>query len=263
MAKRSALVVFAALSAAGLGSCDKGITPADTVARTTQSSEGCVTEPAAKLRAVFHYLHRLNESEIRSGNLAADRTRIDDVRKFAVQMVDEHASADQKLVDLARRERIDLASFPPTDPIHAAALRFVGDEDLADVAPPAFDAAYIASQAEIHTVALKVIDEGQRLAAGDLKALLDDAHDMSSQHRDHATLLMQDFHFGPRGIGGGPAHDTDTSGDSVRAKSDVSRRHRGMNEPTSSSRTSDDPLAMDGGTWPPATSPPDRMAEPR
>jgi len=260
MTKRTAFVVLAALSTAGLGSCDKGITPADTVARTP---EGCVTEPAAKLRAVFHYLHRLNESEIRSGNLAADRTRIDEVRRFAVQMVDEHASADQKLVDLARRERIDLGSFPPTDPIHAAALRFVGDEDLADVAPPAFDTAYIASQAEIHSVALKVIDEGQRLAAGDLKALLDDAHEMSSQHRDHATLLMQDFHFGPRGIGGGPVRDSEMSGDSVRAKSDIARRHRGMNESASTSRHLDDPLAMDGGTWPPVTSPPDRMAEPR
>jgi predicted outer membrane protein len=263
MAKRTALVVLAFASAAGLGSCDKGITPADTSAPARRSPEGCFTEPAAKLQAVFHYLHRLNESEIRSGNLAADRTGIDDIRKFAVQMVDEHATADQKLVDLARREHIDLSSFPPTNPIHAAALRFVGDENLADVAPAVFDAAYVASQTEIHTVALKVIDEGQRLAAGDLKSLLDDAHEMSSQHRDHASLLMQDFHFGPRGIGGGPVRDSDMSGDSVRARNDLSRRHRGMNESSSASRSPDDPLAMDGGAWPPVTSPPDRMAEPR
>jgi putative membrane protein len=262
MVKRSRVLFAVASVAVGaaLGSCDKGTTPADRSA-PNRTPEGCFAEPAAKLSAVFDYLHRLNESEVRSGNLAANRSKIDDVRSFAVRMVDEHAAADQKLVDLARRERIDVGSFPPSDPIHSAALRFVVDEDLTDVAPIAFEAAYLASQAELHGIALKVIDEGLRVAAGDLKALLEDAREMSSQHREHANLLLQDFRFVPRAVGGGPVHasDTRTSTDLSSGQTDLNRRRRSVGEPPSASRQSDDPLGLDGGAWPPVTSPPDRM----
>ena len=88
MVKRSRVLFAVASVAVGaaLGSCDKGTTPADPSA-PNRTPEGCFTEPAAKLRAVFHYLHRLNESEVRSGNLAADRSKIEDVRSFAVRMV--------------------------------------------------------------------------------------------------------------------------------------------------------------------------------
>lgn len=269
MAKRTAIFVCAV--AAGLCGCDRGATPAEPTAPTTRAPEGCATEPAAKVRAVFHYLHRLNESEVRSGNLAADRTRLDEVRKFAVQMVDEHAAADQKLVDLARRESIDIASFSPMDPIHAAALRFIGDEDLANISPPAFDAAYVTSQVELHAIAVKVIDEGQRVAAGDVKSLLDDARDMSAEHLDHATLLLQDFRFSPRGVGGGPVRESDTSSDLTSGQPSAPHRKRSVSEspatshPSDESRANDDsrpsadPLALDGGVWPPVTAPPERI----
>src|SRR5438128_2403876 len=110
MTKRSALAVWALASIAAIGSCDRGTT---SNRATTAKQEDGVTEPAAKLRAVFQYLHQMNESEIRSGNLAADRTEVPDVKKFATRMATEHATADQKLVDLMRREHLDTSWAPP------------------------------------------------------------------------------------------------------------------------------------------------------
>ncbi len=200
-----------------------------------QSEEACATEPAAKLRAVFRYLHETNEAEIRAGNVTADRTTIPDVRQYATSMVSEHVVADQKLVDLARRERIGIETVPPADPIHAAALRYTAAEEqgLQELSLSSLDVVYVASSADQHGFALEVIEQGQRVASGDVKTLFDEAREMTARHRDHAIILMQDLRFAPHAIGGGPVHDFDF----------------------------DEPTRVDGGIWPPVTAPPERTPE--
>jgi predicted outer membrane protein len=233
MAQRIPIAVYALASAAAIAGCDRG--PSVDGSARKQPEEACATEPAAKLRAVFRYLHETNEAEIRAGNVTADRTTIPDVRQYATNMVAEHAVADQKLVDLARRERIGIETVPPADPIHAAALRYatVEEQGLQELAPSSLDVVYVASTAEQHGFALEVIEQGQRVATGDVKSLFDEAREMTSRHRDHALILMQDLHFVPRAIGGGPVHDFD----------------------------SDEPTRPDRGIWPPVTAPPERTPD--
>jgi putative membrane protein len=207
MRKRSPVVIFALASAALLAaSCDRGPTQAERSSTEKQSRELCPIESPDKIRAVFQYLHRANENEIRLGNLAGDRTQFPDIKHFATQMVSEHAAADQKLVDLARRENIDLTPIAPVDPIHAADLRLGVDEEqtMQTVSSDAFDLAYLASQAGHHALLVKISDEGQKVAGGDVKSLLENAREMASRHHGHALVLMQDFRFVPRAIGGGP-----------------------------------------------------------
>jgi len=232
------IAVFALASAIVVG-CDRGRPPDGSAQK--QPEEACATEPTPKLRAVFRYLHQLNEAEISSGNVAADRTQIPEVRQYATSMVSEHAMADQKLVDLARRERLGIETAPPADPIHAAALRYVAvqEEGLQELSPASLDVMYVASSAEQHGLLLEVIEQGQRVATGDVRSLLDEARDMTVRHRDRAVMLMQDLRFAPRAIGGGPKEDfggpaEDFEGDSTR---------------------------LDGGIWPPVTAPPERTPD--
>jgi putative membrane protein len=216
--------------------------------------EACVTAPAAKTRAVFHYLHRMHESEIRAGNLAADRTRNADVRRLAKRMVADHVTADQKLVDLARREKIDLATLMPADPVHAAALRLAtaDEQEMQELSSDALDVVYVATEAEKHGFTLEIVDQGEKVAAGDVKSLLDESHDMAARHHDAAVMLMQDLHFAPSAVGGGPA-----SGDDDAEIESPTLRDRKRHDTRPTRRG--DPMALDGGVWPPVTAPPERM----
>jgi hypothetical protein len=249
MAKRTTVAIFAIAASAVMGSCDKR--PAS---ETTASprEETCLLGPAAKLRAVLYYLHRAHESEIRAGNLVADRTMVPDVRALAKRTVADHLTADQKLIDLARRERIDLTTLGAADPVHAAALRLAGsdEEEMQELSSDALDVVYVATEAERQAFTLEVIDQGEKVAAGDVKSLLDEAHDMAARHHDRAVMLMQDMQFVvPRAVGGGPVRDEDTEVDpSRKPRRRESRPARAI-----------DPMRLDGGAWPPITTPPERM----
>lgn len=250
MSKRSLLAVIA-IGAAAIGSCERRAT-----APTPTSGEACTTEPPAKLRAVLHYLHRMHEAEIRSGNLAADRTLESDVRRLAVRMVAEHMTADQKLTDLARRERIDLDTQVPADPVHAAALRLAAadQEEMQELSNEALDVVYVTSEAEKQALLLEVVDQGEKFAEGDVKSLLDEAHDMAARHHDGAVMLMQDLRFVPRAVGGGPP---EKSGDAASSRNRSRRPSKSI--PLSDSPRLDDPMHLDAGTWPPVTAPPERI----
>jgi predicted outer membrane protein len=193
----------------------------------------------------------MHEHEIRAGNLAADRTLVSDVRHLAKRMVTDHITADQKLVDLARHERLDLSPLAPADPVHAAALKLAAaDEDeMQELSTEALDVVYVSGEADRHALLLEVVDQGEKVAAGEVKSLLDEAHDMAARHHDSAVMLMQDLHFYPRAVGGGPVDDEGPPATPSRA------RQRSESRPT----RRDDPMLLDGGVWPPITTPPERM----
>ena len=260
MAERTIVAVFALAFAPFVSSCESRMP--DRATREGQPAETCATEPAAKLRAVFQYLHQLNESEIRLGDLAADRTAVPQVRKFATQMATEHAAADQKLTDLARREHLDVSRLTPADPIHAAALKSAADEEteMQNLTAGSFDVVYVASQANQHRFALEVIEQGRRVAAGEPRSLLEDAREMASRHRDHANMLLQDLRFAPRGVGGGPQQDTGNDMERDQSRLETPRYPRVPTEP-GSGLSRDDPMRLDAGVWPPITTPPERMPE--
>jgi predicted outer membrane protein len=260
MGKLSAWAIFA-LAAGGVTaiSCDRGATPTERPGLDRQSLESCSNEPAAKVGAVLRYLHLSNEFEMRLGNLAANRTGMSEIRQFATQMVSEHASADQKLVDLARNDQIDLSAIPSLDPIHAALERVLADEEgrLQTVSGVMFDAAYLGPQSEQHEIALQAIEEAQSVATRDTKSFLDGEHEMASQHRDRALSIMQDLRFRPRAIGGGPPSTDESNvtsalpGPREKQRSAAPRPMPG--DPGAAS------TGKDAGIWPPLTTPPEEI----
>jgi putative membrane protein len=252
MAKRTKMTICVLTSAMVLVGCDTGTTMSERASAGREAVEECPTGSHAKIRTVFRYLHDANEAAMRMGNLAAERSPSNDIREFAQRMVSEHASADKELVELARRERIELAGGTPADPVHAALREFATERErrLQNVATNVFDAAYLGPQADQHLIALKVIEEATKVATGDVKWTLDKVHDAASQHREHALVLMQDLHFKARAIGGGPV----SSGESSRSASEIGARDRDQSGVRAAPRG-----ARDGGVWPPVTAPPDRI----
>jgi predicted outer membrane protein len=278
MGKRTTMLLLAA-STAMVANCETQSRPTShqPTELERQAQEACATEPASKLRAVLRQLHRQNEAEVRLGNLASDRTMAPSVTKFANEMVNERTTLDEKLLDLARRERLEIGAVPAADPIHAAAIRLVLDDEgaLESTSPKDFDVAYVTAQSERHNFAMKIIDEGLKVATGDIKSLLDSAREAASRHRDEALLLMEDLHFPSRAIGGGPVSPPVNPGKRETLRDDAAKsptRGRSGSTPDKSrvqdkSSVEDKPrfdrLGMDGGVWPPITTPPDIMRDPR
>ena len=170
-----------------------------------------VTEPStaklddtAKTNILLRQLHAANQEEIDLGKIAEDKAQNPDVKKFASDMVQEHTAGDQKLVDLAKRLNVDI-NASPTDPVQKV-LSSASDEckrSLKGQSGAQFDVAYFAPQVEKHTFALKLVEEAQKTASGDVKQLLDDVHSTVLSHLDHAKTVMRELTFSSA-VGGGP-----------------------------------------------------------
>jgi hypothetical protein len=119
-------------------------------------------------------------------------------------MVNDHTMADQKLTDLAKKSNIDL-NATSHDPIQQA-LQSASEEfkrGLRGMSGSQFEVAYAAPQVEMHGFVLKVIDEAQKTATGDVKKLLEETRPTVEMHLDHAKTLQRGLTFAPA-VGGGP-----------------------------------------------------------
>jgi putative membrane protein len=162
-------------------------------------------DDTAKTNMVLRQLHATNQAEIGTGKLAQERAQSSEIKEFATEMANEHASADQKLLDLAKRTSVDLTTTPQ-DPV-AAALSLAAEDRkraLGALTGNAFDVAFLGPQVDSHMFALRLIDEGERTATGDTKKLLQELRPTIEAHRDHAKSLDRGLTFSQTAIGGGP-----------------------------------------------------------
>ena len=75
-----------------------------------------------------------------------------------------------------------------------------------------FEVAYVAPQVEKHQFVLKVIDEAQKMASGDVKKLLDETRPTVESHLDHAKTMQRALSFGAAAVGGGPGTEKSEKG---------------------------------------------------
>jgi putative membrane protein len=163
-------------------------------------------DDATRTNLVLHQLHAANQEEIDLGKLAVDKAQNADVKRFAQDMVNDHGAADAKLTALAKRMNLDLAASTghPLEKVLSEA-----SEDckraLRGQTGTSFDIAYIAPQADKHAFALKLVEEGQKTASGEVKSLLEETRPTVEGHLDHAKNVMKLLTFSGAAIGGGPA----------------------------------------------------------
>ena len=81
---------------------------------------------------------------------------------------------------------------PMTDPLYVATKTMPSARaELGGKSGAAFDVAYLAGQPADHLLVLKMIEEGQKVANGDNKKALDEAHTMVMQHKEHAEKAVE------------------------------------------------------------------------
>lgn len=134
----------------------------------------------AEERETLSRLHVANQKEIHAGALAVERGQTKDVRAFGRHLVDDHGTADTKLVALAKKKEVSLAEMESTA---LDLLRAVKDPD--------FDRLFATMMVEEHEQAIKVVQGAQGTVKDtEILALLKDTLPMLENHLDVAEKLQ-------------------------------------------------------------------------
>jgi putative membrane protein len=234
VARASLCVMAASLPLCALGCEDHGRSnspPSPNQPNDWLAGPAARSDESDKTNLVLRQLHAANREEIELGKMAREKAESAAVQGFAEQMVADHTAADAKLMSLAERLHIDLA-VTPTNPVERA-LGAASDESkraLRSSAPSSFDVAYFAPQVDKHTLALKLVDEAEKTATGDVKTWLDEVRPTVEEHLDHAKGVMRGLAFG-RAIGGGPSgRELPPGGDAPSSASETGKHDGGRRE---------------------------------
>ena len=133
--------------------------------------------------AVLGKLHHANQMEIEMGRLAMQRGEMIGVTSFGQTLIVDHTAVDERVVALAKRERIDVTAAMPA---------MTGDSmaKLRTLKGMQFDKAFARAMLEDHT---QDVDEAKavrdKTSDGQLKALLVTTIPVLEKHRDMAQKL--------------------------------------------------------------------------
>jgi predicted outer membrane protein len=107
-------------------------------------------------REVASVMLVMNRDEIAQGEIAAGRATSDEVRVFARRMVEDHASAAQRMESIVTQVEVERDPTARVLSRHAALLR----QDLEQVPAAEVDITYMTAQVAAHSKALTLLDRG-------------------------------------------------------------------------------------------------------
>jgi putative membrane protein len=131
-----------------------------------------------------------NQVDIDAGKLAESKSRSEDVKAFAQQMITDHSGVNKAAVDLVHKLNVT-----PEDNATSQGLKRGGDENVANLKKltgVAFDKAYIDHEVTYHEEVLDALDKTliPNAQNGELKALLVKVRPAFVAHLDHAKHLQ-------------------------------------------------------------------------
>jgi len=121
-------------------------------------------------------------AEIKTSQLAVQKTHNMRVMAVAKRMIKEHTAANEELKTVAQDKRMTLPS--DTDPKHKAALR-----KLSRLSGTAFDKAYMAGQEKDHAATIKLFQN--EIATGQDKDVTAFASKNLPNIQDHTRMIFQ------------------------------------------------------------------------
>jgi putative membrane protein len=133
-----------------------------------------------------------DQFEIQTSQLALERARDPQVRRFATRMIRDHQTSSQRLMSIASRSSQGAMPAPGLDARHAAML-----QTLSSTPEGSFDAAYVQMQANAHQEAITMFQTYS--SQGDDPAL------RTFARRTLPTLQMHAEMVGSLGGAGGTA----------------------------------------------------------
>jgi len=163
-------------------------------------------------KALLDRLHMANQHEIKTGQLAQQRSQNPDVKAFGTIMMKAHTALDQKLTSYARSKGLKLTESPkPMNDAEEASMAKdkATMEQLQVIRGAPFDSAYLTSQIAGHDAVLGMVLTAQKAmpkATPELAAMLEDFSKQVPAHRHQAWNMLGKL-GGSTGVGGsGPAH---------------------------------------------------------
>ncbi len=131
-----------------------------------------------------------NSVDIDAGKVAKAKTKNNEVKKFAEQMVTDHSAVNKSAVDLVTKLKVT-----PEENDTSRSLKKGGDDNLAALKPlkgKEFDKAYVDHEVAYHQAVLDAIDKTLIPSAknDELKALLTKVRPAIAAHLEHAKHLQ-------------------------------------------------------------------------
>lgn len=145
-------------------------------------------------KAFLERLHYNNQQEIKLAQLAQQNSSNPDVKSFAAEMQQDHASLDQQLMSYAQGKGLKLAAQPtPVNEMERRALaadKAMMDELQVLKAEP-FDSCYMSNQVGAHDETLGKLMAGQKsFTQGQIATLLTQATQTIAKHRQNAYSVL-------------------------------------------------------------------------
>jgi putative membrane protein len=208
---RSAFALVLSLALPSLMACDKkGAEPAVATAPTTSApaAKAPTSEPAPAAAAkvsdpqIAAIVVAANQVDIDAGQLALQKSKNEEVRKLAQQMVTDHTAVNKAAVDLVTK-----LAVTPEETDASRGLVAGGKDNLAKLGQlegDAFDRAYVDNEVAYHKAVIGVLDSLLIPSAtnAELKATLVGVKPAFDAHLKHAEAVAA----GLSGGGGATGH---------------------------------------------------------
>jgi putative membrane protein len=200
--RASRLFLIAALVAAVLSGCStKREQPdANATAAAQPSAQPTASEAKAKpVRAVpsaeasskktsasvLAQIHQANLKEIALGKIAEEKASTDEVREYAVQLVNDHTSADQLVLATAQKTGAHLRDT-------STARSKQTDHKLNSASGAQFDRTFLEQTSADHKKLMSELQQEREDASDDnIESLIDKIMPILQQHHDLAQILLK------------------------------------------------------------------------
>jgi putative membrane protein len=201
--RASRLLLIAALLAAALSGCSAKRQQPDATASAAAaqpSAQPTASEAKAKpARAVpsaeastkrtsgsvLAQIHQANLKEIELGKIAEEKASTDEVRAYAVQLVNDHTSADQLVLATAQKTGAHLRDA-------STARSKLTDKKLSTASGAQFDRTFLEQTSADHKKLMSELQQEREDASDDnIESLIDKLMPILQQHHDLSQILLK------------------------------------------------------------------------
>lgn len=146
-------------------------------------------QPAHDDSQIVEIVKVANDTDIKGGKMAQKKSKREDVKAYAKEMVKDHSAANEKLKKLDSKEKIKMTENDTSRGMKEMAKHT--EAHLKSVKAEDFDREYMDSELTMHQEVLDSLDNSLIPSAKDesLKALLKDARQMVSEHLEKAKKI--------------------------------------------------------------------------
>jgi putative membrane protein len=134
--------------------------------------------------SILAQIHQADLKEIAIGQIAEQKASTDEVRAYAVQLVNDHTNADQMVLATAQKTGAHLHG--------AATARSKGDQKLNSASGAQFDRMFLEQTSADHQKLMSALQQEREDASDDnIEALIDKIMPILQQHHDLAQILLK------------------------------------------------------------------------